>query len=297
MDTHRRGRPRAPAAGRDQRDGPGFAFTASTRRRGRRDRLPARPRVRTRVHQPATRADLVDGLHTFSVRARDVAGNLRPRRQHGAGGSTPFRPTPRSAGARPRTPPRRLRATVAGSDPGGAGDASVQCSLDGAAYADCPAPATYAGWRGPHALAARAVDGAGNVDASRPSGQGTSTDRTEARVASGPGDPHRGHGGDFSFAADSAGAAANARSECRLDGAAYATCGRPIVFGGLESEHDNGSTSAPSTSWATSRRRRRRSPGRSRTCRSPPTTVRRRSGAAGRGQRPGQRRRAARAAR
>ena len=191
---------------------------------------------------PATRANLIDGLHTFSVRARDVAGNLQP-----AATTWSWRvdtvPPDTTVGGGPAAVTAATTATftVAGSDPGGAGVARIQCSLDGAAYADCPAPAAYAGLaEGHHALAARAVDGAGNVDAT-PAVRAWEIDRTAptARVASGPPTRTAATAATFTFAADGAGAAANARFECRLDGAAYATCAGPLVVGGLESEREH----------------------------------------------------------
>ena len=53
-----------------------------------------------------------------------------------------------------------------GSDTG-AGVAGFQCRLDGAAYTNCTSPVNFTGLPdGPHAFNVRAVDGAGNVDAS-----------------------------------------------------------------------------------------------------------------------------------
>ena len=190
---------------------------------------------------PATRAALADGLHTFSVRARDIAGNLQA-----AATTWSWRvdtvPPDTTAGGGPAAVTAATSATftLAGSDPGGSGVARIQCSLDGAAYADCPAPATYAGLaEGHHVLAVRAVDAAANVDPT-PAVRAWDIDRTAptARVASGPAIRTAATTATFTFAGDGAGAAPNASFECRIDDAAFATCASPLVATGLgEGDH------------------------------------------------------------
>jgi Bacterial Ig domain len=211
---------------------------------------------------PATRSGLAEGAHTFSARARDVAGNAgSPVTWTWRVDTTPPGTT-LAGGPGALTTATGATFSPAGSDPGGFPGVTLQCALDGAAYAACTAPQSYAGLgEGHHVVDARAIDAAGNVDPT-PASVGWDVDRTAptARVASGPTAHTAATSATFAFAADSPGAAPNARFECRLDGAAYAPCPSPITFDGLAFEQDHqldvravdtlGNVQAPPTTFA-----------------------------------------------
>jgi hypothetical protein len=109
---------------------------------------------------PATYQGLGDGAHTFAVRPTDAIGNT------GASSSyswTIDATAPETTlGAAPRSRTRAVSATFMFS----ANElASFECKLDGAAFAPCTSPQSYARLRkSGHSFEVRAIDPAGNVD-------------------------------------------------------------------------------------------------------------------------------------
>jgi large repetitive protein len=110
---------------------------------------------------PASYAGLGDGGHTFVVRPTDVVGNA------GAASSyvwTIDATAPETIlGSRPRSGTTAVSATFTFS---ASEAANFQCKLDAAAFAPCGSPKRYARLRrSGHTFALRAIDAAGNVDA------------------------------------------------------------------------------------------------------------------------------------
>ena len=116
----------------------------------------------TSCSSPKTYSGLVEGAHTFRVRATDSASNTDPT------------PATRSFTV-DTTPPN----TTITSGPSGTihvhnasfgftsseAGSHFQCRLDGAAFAACASPKSYSGdANGSHTFRARAIDKAGNVD-------------------------------------------------------------------------------------------------------------------------------------
>jgi hypothetical protein len=107
-------------------------------------------------------------------------------------------------------------------------DARFECSLDGGAFAECASPASYSGLaQGAHAFDVRAIDAAGNVDASpaqarwtvdtiAPDTRFTQWSRPDSRSAT------------FWFTASEA-----ASFACSLDGGAWVSCISPKSYSGL----------------------------------------------------------------
>ena len=126
---------------------------------------------------PAAYSGLAAGTHTFSVRATDAAGNVDQTPASYAwtieAAPTPA-PTPEPAPADTVPPETIIDAGPAATttDTGASfafssNEAGVtwECALDGAAFADCASPTTYAGLAaGTHTFSVRATDAAGNVD-------------------------------------------------------------------------------------------------------------------------------------
>ncbi|WP_081690627.1 Ig-like domain-containing protein [Conexibacter woesei] len=117
----------------------------------------------TSCTSPKTLSTLADGSHTFSVRAKDAAGN-----------------TDASPATRTFTIDTQAPATTIASGPEAmtlSGDASFAfsaddagarfaCSLDGGTWTACTSPATVGGLGiGQHTFAVRATDAAGNTEA------------------------------------------------------------------------------------------------------------------------------------
>ena len=116
---------------------------------------------------PATFADLAEGPHTVAFRAQDAAGNqdqtpvTRSITVDTVAPDTTIDSGP-AAGATIAT------RSTAFAFHGTAGDtARLQCRTDGSAWADCTSPMTLADLAdGSHAVEFRAIDAAGNIDAS-----------------------------------------------------------------------------------------------------------------------------------
>ena len=109
---------------------------------------------------PATYHGLVDGAHTFLVRAWDAVGNVSAQVAHSwtidtAAPETTLVSAPKSGTA--------SSATFAFSASEGG---RFACRLDGGAFALCGSPKSYSGLsRATHQFEVRAIDAAGNADA------------------------------------------------------------------------------------------------------------------------------------
>jgi hypothetical protein len=111
---------------------------------------------------PQAFSDLADGSHTFSVRARDTAGNVDTS---AATRTWTIDATP------PDTQIDSGPAEGSTSGPSVAfgfsseAGATLECSLDGAAFSGCGSPAAFSGLAsGAHSFAVRATDVAGNTN-------------------------------------------------------------------------------------------------------------------------------------
>ncbi len=113
---------------------------------------------------PKSYASLADGLHTFSVRAKDAAGNID---------ATPATRTWTVDRVAPNTsitsgPSGTVSSSTAtfaftATEPG----SSFECRLDGGSWGACTSPKTYSNVsRTTHTFYVRAKDAAGNVDSS-----------------------------------------------------------------------------------------------------------------------------------
>lgn len=104
-----------------------------------------------------------NSLITFSVRARDTAGNRGPATTYTWRIDTTAPPRPQLT-QQPPNPSASTTATFAFTDR--EAGVSYECSLDGAAYAVCTSPKTYTGLSAAvHTFGVRAVDPAGNRSA------------------------------------------------------------------------------------------------------------------------------------
>jgi hypothetical protein len=110
---------------------------------------------------PATFHALGDGRHAFSVRARDAVGNLSAAISHAWAIDTTAPETTLASAPKSGTTATSATFTFAASENG-----SFECRLDGAPFALCVSPKGYAGLReGDHRFEVRAIDAAGNADA------------------------------------------------------------------------------------------------------------------------------------
>jgi hypothetical protein len=173
---------------------------------------------------PKSYTNLPDGVHTFAVRATDLAGNVGEPASYEwlietdlpvvTLTATPSRPSNSSAATffftanKPAT--------------------SFECKLDGAAFVSCASPQAYGGLAdGTHTFAVKgtAIGGTGpatvytwTIDTTGPT----------AAITQKPGDPTNSRAASFTFASSEPGG-----FQCKLDGAAFASCASPQLFSDL----------------------------------------------------------------
>jgi hypothetical protein len=105
---------------------------------------------------------------------------------------------------------------------------TLECALDGAAFATCTSPKTYSGLRdGAHTFRVRERNRAGQVgDAASRSWTVDTLAPPAPQLVQKPADPSASDSATFAFAD----AEANVTYLCQLDGAAYAACTNPVTF-------------------------------------------------------------------
>ena len=141
---------------------------------------------------------------------------------------------------------------------------TFQCRVDGAAWATCSSPAAYSGLAvGAHSFDVRAIDLAGNIDATPATASWTVTapvDTTppDTSITSAPSGSTTATSASLSFTATEA-----ATFECRIDGGAWSACSSPKAYIGPRASARTPPTSARPTRPATSTPRRRPRRGRS----------------------------------
>jgi hypothetical protein len=122
--------------------------------------------------------------------------------------------------------------TFSGNDGTGSGVASFECSLDGAAFSPCSSPQGYTALAdGQHSFEVRAVDNAGNTDATPAASPWTiDTSGPEATIEDRPASLANNGDPSFTFAGDET----TASFECSLDGSPFEACTSPQIYDGLD---------------------------------------------------------------
>lgn len=177
---------------------------------------------------PTTLGHLADGEHTFAVRATDRGLNTDP---------TPASYTFNIDTVAPQTeivsgPSGTINSDSASfSFTSNESQVSFECSLDGGSWSDCPSGnQTYTELAdGEHAFAVRAIDAAGNVDASPATG-GWIADAhlPKSTIIDSPATTTNSTVAGFAFRASE-----QATFECELDGGGWQGCTSPITYPGL----------------------------------------------------------------
>jgi hypothetical protein len=174
--------------------------------------------------EPAGYTGLVDGVHTFAVRAVDAAQNPGTEATHTWRIDT--RPPRAAIAAGPPGLTNNRSATFAFSadEP-----SSFQCSLDGGGFVPCSSPASYADLvDGAHTFVARPTDAVGNPGASGSYAwtvDGTAPDTT---LLAAPRSTTTSIAASFRFSASE-----SAGFQCKLDAGAFAPCSSPKSYARL----------------------------------------------------------------
>src|SRR5207245_2548539 len=173
---------------------------------------------------PKSYTGVVDGSHTFQVKATDTAGNT------GVAASFTWTvdtvaPTA-SITASPTNPSNSASPSFSFSSEAGA---SFQCALDGAAFASCSSPKSYTGLAdGSHTFQVKATDTAGNTGSAASFTWTVDTVAPAASITASPTNPSNSSSPSFSFSSE-----AGATFQCALDGAAFAACSSPKSYSGV----------------------------------------------------------------
>jgi hypothetical protein len=176
-----------------------------------------------------TYAGLADGPHSIMMQARDFAGNDGTPVTYAFGVDTTA-PVVNITDVSPaESPTNQTGISLSFTSP----DASAyQCSLDGAAYAGCASPASYANLTdGAHTFRVVGVDTAGNMSASPASYSWTVDTRPPSITLTGidpAGSPTKVQNITFGFASDE-----DADFFCRLDDLSWESCSSPMIYNGL----------------------------------------------------------------
>jgi hypothetical protein len=169
---------------------------------------------------------LNDGFHTFTVKARDAAGNVGPQAE-------PYRwlletvlpivtLTERPSDQSNST---SARFTFVPSKP----STTLECKLDAGAYVGCSSPKIYTGLgQGPHTFAVRARDAAQNVGPESVDSWSVDSLGPAAEIAERPGSPTNSQSARFAFSASEP-----SSFVCQLDGSGFGPCASPLSYHGL----------------------------------------------------------------
>ena len=173
---------------------------------------------------PKSYSSLPDGLHTFAVRAIDLAGNIGDQTSYDwlietdlpvvTLTSTPSRSSNSSAATFFFTSNKQ--------------STSFECKLDGGAFGACASPKAYSGLvDGSHTFAVRGTATGGTGPATVYTWTIDTTGPTAA-ITQKPSDPTNSRAASFTFSATEPGS-----FQCKLDGAAFASCASPQLFSDL----------------------------------------------------------------
>jgi hypothetical protein len=171
---------------------------------------------------PFTAASLVDGSHTFSVRATDAAANTDASpatRNFTVDTVAPDTTVSGPSGAIADATPTFTFSSETG--------ATFECNVDGAAYAACSNPYTTATLAdGAHTFSVRARDAATNADATPATRSFTVDTTTQTTITKKPAKRTTKRKVKFGFTASEAGVT----FECKLDKRAYRPCTSPKKY-------------------------------------------------------------------
>ena len=176
---------------------------------------------------PKPYTGLASGSHTFRVRATDPAGNAD---------ATPAAHTWTVDALAPNTTITANPSALSSSSSAAFSFTSTEagtfeCRLDAGAFAACTSPRSYTALTdGSHAFSVRAIDVAGNVDATPASYPWTvDTTAPNTTITASPSNPTSSAAASFAFTATESGST----FECALDGGGFSSCTSPRSYSGL----------------------------------------------------------------
>jgi uncharacterized repeat protein (TIGR01451 family) len=173
---------------------------------------------------PAPFSALIDGAHSFSVHATDLAGNLSAdvTRSWVVDATAPVVSI---TGGPPASTNVQTASFVLSSEAG----ATFACKLDGGAFASCTSPAALAGLAdGSHVFSVHATDLVGNVSADATRSWVVDTAAPVASITGGPTGSTNVQTASFVLSSE-----AGATFACKLDSGAFVSCSSPAAYATL----------------------------------------------------------------
>lgn len=184
---------------------------------------------------PKAYSSLSSGSHTFQVRAIDSAGNVSSISPASWTVDTVLPTVTISSNPNAATNATTANFVFAGSDTGGSGIASYQCSLDNAAFATCTSPKAYSGLTaGSHNFQVKAIDAATNVSVAQSYTWIVDVTVPTLAISNSPSAMTNSTDASFTLLGTDTGSGI-ASYQCSMDGAAFAACTSPKSFTGLAS--------------------------------------------------------------
>ncbi len=186
----------------------------------------------TACTSPKTYVGLIDGAHSFQVRATDLFGNTDAT-PAGFNWTIDIIPPETTITVAPAA---TTTSTSAGFEFTATEPATFACSLNGAAFSNCATPQNYTGLAiGPHTFLVRAIDAAGNFDTT-PAGHSWTINALDVTppdttITSAPPALTNNTSATFEFSSTEA----NSNFRCSLDGAPTSSCTTPHSYAGLTS--------------------------------------------------------------
>ena len=185
---------------------------------------------------PREYTGLSQGAHSFEVKAIDQAGNVDATpATYGWTVDTAAPDT--TIGTKPAALANSSTAnfTFSGNDGSGSGIASFECRIDAGAWGACTSPREYTSLaEGAHTFDVKAIDQAGNVDATPASFSWTVDSKApETQIDTKPAALGTSTTANFTFSGSDSGGSGIASFECRRDGGAWATCTSPQQYSAL----------------------------------------------------------------
>jgi len=175
---------------------------------------------------PLNLEGLVDGTHTFEVRARDRAGNVDATPATASWVSDTGAPTV-SITAGPSGATNATSATFSFSS--NEFGATFECSLDGGAFAACSNPVTFPSLAGgEHTLMVRARDAVGTLSETATRTWTVDTLAPDTTITQKPEAQTQETSAIFAFQSET-----GATFECSLDMGTYAACSSPVTYSDL----------------------------------------------------------------
>ncbi|MFM6929043.1 MAG: beta strand repeat-containing protein [Bdellovibrio sp.] len=183
---------------------------------------------------PSTYSSLVQGSHSFAVKAVDTAGNVSNVQTYNwtLDTTAPTLSITSKPAALVDSGPASF--SFSATDSGGGTVSGYQCKVDSGAYASCTSPKVVTGLlEGNHTFYVVASDSVGNVSAEESYTWAVDTTAPAVTISSSPSSITNATTASFSFSATDSGGGSVASYLCKIDAGSFAACTSPQGYSSL----------------------------------------------------------------